>query len=283
MKRILLKVLLLLKLISAFVPLNNRIFVRGNFGTIDNLVNLFRGYGRIEEIRLQEDDVAFVTFVDPESAAAAVHHSHPELTIQLSFVAPSVNVGGRNVHTLAHWEKIMSIAHNSNFAIQVSEKHLDTMRNFCCEHLEGSIFAGDLCSVSSLASMVYLKVTDHENIVERLQNAKRLEYNHIYPFLKKMVRGTSLDIANQFWMDIHQVPKTSSIHVEVFPPSLGNVVLTTIEEFRPSTDFTKISSEGYTYVYSIVRVARNGSDKRGDVFLVGLSECMSLPKSKLYF
>jgi RNA recognition motif. (a.k.a. RRM, RBD, or RNP domain) len=276
MKRILSLALSLLKIVSAFVPLNNRIFVGGNFGTIDNLVNLFRAYGRIEEVRLQEDDIAFVTFVDPKSAVAAVQHSHPELIIELSVVAPNLDVG-KDVHTLESWEKIMSIAHQSNFAIQVSAKHLDAMRHFCCNHLEGSSFAGELWSVSNLVSMVFLKVSDHDDVVEQLNNSK-VYYNGFYPLLKKMVRGTPLDIANQFWMDVQQDPVTSSIQ-----PSLLNVVHTLIEEFRSSTDLAKISSKDCRHIYSVVRLAKHGSDDRGDVFLVGLSERKYLPNSKLHF
>ena len=115
-------ILLLFVQAYAFAPLGNRIFVGGNFGTIDNLARMFRTYGRIEEIRV-EDDFAFVTFVTPESAEAALRHENPEMEVRSSQSVGHLSSESPR-RSVEQWEEMMHIAHNSNFAIQVATKHL---------------------------------------------------------------------------------------------------------------------------------------------------------------
>lgn len=271
-----LAVLLFLVRAYAFAPLNNRIFVGGNFGTIDNLARMFRTYGRIEEIRV-EDDFAFVTFVTAESADAALRHACPEMEVRPS--QPVSQLGIESCHrTVEQWEEMMHIAHNSNFAIQVATKHLIGLQHYCNHHMEGVKVSGVLDIAGNDLSMLYVKTEDHDSLVDKLYKASFLKYNEMYPLQNGILRGSILDLARQAWGHMEKFPKMSAVRAHIFPPTIKDAVLAGMEEFCVNSDI-RLSSIDYTHVYSVVGLTANGSDDRGGVFMVGFSH-LSSPLSK---
>ena len=272
----LLTAMLLLVRTYAFAPVNNRIFVGGNFGTIDSLARMFRAYGKIEEIRLM-DDVAFVTFVDAASAEAALQHQFSEVDVKISHTTPLHSVE-RQCRTVEEWEDIMRLVHAGNFAVQVQKINLHGLRHFCSNHMDGVEVIGSLDVASNDAAMFYMKVDDYNAAIDILHDAHALRYHKIYPSIDGIVRGTILDVARRLWVELEKLPKQLSIRLQVFPPSLRDAVQAAIEEFRPSPDI-RISSSSYSHVYSVVGITAYGSDERGGVFMVGLAEPNS-PLSK---
>ena len=263
-------IILFLTRVSSFTPVNKRIFVGGNFGTIDNLARMFRAYGRIEEIRLHED-VAFVTFVAPESAEAALQHECPEMKVKPSQPMELRQQSEvRKRRTVEQWEQLMFLAHNSNCVIQVPKIHLDGLRYYCSNHMERVEVVGALDTASNDVSMLYLKAED-ATLADRLHDAAFVRYSKIYPSLDRIVRGSLMDVARQAWSDLEKLPSMPTVRFQVFPPTLQNALLAALEEFLPSTDI-RISSDDYSHVYSVVRLVADGSDERGGVFMVGLAE-----------
>ena len=268
MHRFLTAVLLLTRT-CAFAPVNNRIFVGGNFGTIDNLARMFRAYGKIEEIRLH-DSVAFVTFVNADSAAAALRHKSSEIDVKLSKAGPMHN-SERQRRTVEEWEEMMRLAHKGNFAVQVSKDNLHGLRSYCSNHLDGAEVIGSLGVASNDAAMLYMKVDDYNAAIGILHDTSVLRYYKIYPSINGIVRGSILDVARRLWFELEKLPLQLSIRLQVFPPSLLDAVQAAIEEFRPSPD-VRISSSSFSHVYSVVGITSCGSDERGGVFMVGLSK-----------
>ena len=265
----LLSALLLLTQACAFAPVNNRIFVGGNFGTIDNLAKMFRAYGKIEEIRLH-DSVAFVTFVSAESAAAALRHNSSEMNVKLSNATPMHNAE-RQRRTVKEWEEMMRLAHEGNFAVQVSKDNLHGLRRYCSNHLDGAEVIGSMDVTSNDAAMLYMKVDDYNAAIDFLYDKRVLHYDTIYPSIDGIVRGSILDVARRFWFELEKIPLQLSIRLQVFPPSMLDAVHAAMEEFRQSPD-VRISSTSYSHVYSVVGITPHGSDDRGGVFMVGLAE-----------
>lgn len=268
--------LLLLARTCAFAPVNNRVFVGGNFGSIDNLVRMFRAYGKIEEIRLQ-DDVAFVTFVNAESAAAALQHQCSEVDVKISH-ATLLHSVERQRRTVEDWEEMMRLAHAGNFAVQVPKNNLHGLRHYCSNHMDGVEVIGSLDVALNDAAMLYMKVDDYNAAIDILHDTHALRYHKIYPSINGIVRGTILDVARRLWFELEKLPFQLSIRLQVFPPSLLDAVQAAVEEFRPSPGI-RISSSSYSHVYSVVGITAYGSDERGGVFMVGLAEPAS-PLSK---
>ena len=237
---------------------------------------MFREYGKIEEIRLQ-DDVAFVTFVKPESAAAALQHKCAEMDVVLSHLVPVKSVE-RDRRTVEEWEDMMHIAHKSNFAIHVHHDNLRGLLYYCSNHLEGAEVVGQLEAVSTQSTMLYMKVDDANKVLDTLHDARVLRYNRIYPSIDSTVRGSILDVARQLCNEIEKLPRHSRVRLQAFPSTLIDPLEAGLEEFRQSPD-VQISESCYSHVYSVVGITAYGSDERGGVFLVGLSEPSS-PLSK---
>lgn len=256
--------------------MNNRIFVGGNFGTIDNLARLFRVYGKIEEIRL-EDSVAFVTFVNAESAAAALRHKSSEMDVKLSH-AGSMHNAERQRRTVEEWEEMMRLAHRGNFAVHVPKDNLHGLRYYCNNHMDGVEVIGALDVASNDAAILYMKVDDYNAAIDTLHDTPVLRYHKIYPSINGIVRGSILDVARRLWIELEKFPLQLDIRLQVFPPSLRDAVKAAIEEFRPSPG-VRISSSSYSHVFSVVGITSCGSDERGGVFMVGLAEPAS-PLSK---
>jgi hypothetical protein len=273
-------VLLLLTWSRAFSPSPlRRILVSGNYGTLSDLAQTFKAYGKIEEIRLSSaGDDAFVTFVHSESALAALNHKcDRDLDISPSRLLAATNSATAERTSVQEWETLTNLAHQSNIVVQVSKAHLEQFEDYMKTYMNEKMkIVGSLDSTVSSTSLLFLQSL-HGDLINDLYNDDYLIYNKLFPNLNHVVRGNLFNVAQQAWSILSSI-KTSVIRLQVYPPTLQSNLATALEEFRLSEDIS-FSNTDYTHVVSVVGLTPEGNDDHGGLFLTGVSQPSS-PLSK---
>lgn len=264
--------------VLSFSPIKNRIIIGGNFGTIDNIAKTFRPYGKIQEISLhgQAKPYAFVTFVRQEAAEAALQHECNEIQISAANLEQRPGRNDRDVGDeiadLKKWEDLMKLAHSSAAAMQVTDTKLQHAIDIIKSELGQNQVAGVLDDTSDTGDTSILFLPGSE---EMRKVSDSVPGCLAFPSLSLVVRGTVMDVSYQSWKLIQENGvNPQSLRLQVYPPSLKDALISSMEEFRPY-DSNGISfsntSKGSTHVVSVVQFTPRGEDNGGGVFKIGLS------------
>ena len=314
---------------DAFKPISNRIVIGGKVGTIDSIAKTFRPYGKIQEISLhgQAEPYAFVTFVKPEAAEAALQHHSPHFRVKVSQQAVEkpvhLNSFG-NFANLEKWEAVLDMAQKTNTMIRVVEGRPNSDDDHRNHNDNSSVLEGVLedirnseskttihgilpiattntewktnnnddyggCDDSSEQRHRIVRPTESIVFLDTPCAGRQLSLSkpgtEMFPGLRFLARGGSLDLAQRLW-DLMETIPAQRLEIRSFPPSLGRALLSALEEFRPpnsSKDFvlqqetegdhdnTNVQPRRTTLpAISVVELTKDGDDKAGGLFKIGL-------------